>query len=135
MRVYLAAAYARKLEMRAVETFLSDIPNVVITSRWLGEETGSYCPPDPPGRARMDVEDIEACDVLVRFTDNLVGFDKVPARLATGARMWETGFAFASGKPCIIVGGHQCVFDYLPHMIHVRGLAELRSWLKEHAND
>lgn len=121
--------------MRGVETrILAEVPNIFITSRWLGEETDSYYPPNPPGRARMDVKDIEAANVIARFSDDLSA-EMVPARLASGARMWECGYAFASGKRVIIIGGYQCVFDHLPHMIHLRDLNALIEWLKEHAND
>lgn len=130
MHLYLAAAYSRKAEMRLIDYRISvDVPNVVVTSRWLGEETDSYYPPDPPGRAIMDVEDIDACDVIARFTDNLSA-ETVPSRLATGARMWETGYAYATGKRIVVVGGYQCVFDHLPGVLHLRDADALIEWLK-----
>lgn len=129
-RVYLAAAFSRKDEIRAVADDLK-AAGVNVQSRWLYE-------PDPPTginrrrfmreRAEIDVQDVLACDILVRFTDQ-VPDDTVPSYLISGSRMWEAGMAYQAGKTVIVVGGFQCVFDYLSSILHVHNVAELKEYL------
>lgn len=122
LKVYLAASFSRQKEMRIVAARLADV-GVEITSRWLFENQGMK-----HGNARRkfmmrcaltDLEDIRSCDVFVRFTDDLTPM-MVPSHLATGARMGETMYAYSLGKPVIIVGGHQNVFDFLPSFTHIK---------------
>lgn len=133
--LYLAASFSRQAEMRAVRSRLQD-EGFGITSRWLDEI------PCPEGQERaafltdmadVDLFDLDLADVIIRFTDQgaLLGkTEPVPASLATGARHFETGYAYARGKRVIIVGGHQNVFDYLRGFVHVAGVEELVSYLK-----
>ena len=122
LKVYLAASFSRQAEMRLVAARLVDV-GVEITSRWLFENQGMK-----HGNARRkfmmrcaltDLEDIRAGDVFVRFSDDLTS-PLVPSHLATGARMGETMYAYALGRPVIIVGGHQNVFDFLSSFTHVK---------------
>lgn len=124
MKVYLAASWSRKLEMQEVARTLKREKIKVVVSRWLLEsKTKDYTasPAYLRKRSEMDLADVKACDVLVRFSDDL---DRVfvPASLATGARMVEMGvemgLAYAMGKRIVVVGGHQPIFDYLPDVIH-----------------
>ncbi len=139
-RVYLAAAWGRKDEVRGIADQLIGV-GINVRARWL------YEPPAPPTdyarhaflqeRAQIDVDDVIHANVLVRFSDDL-SMPTVPSSLATGSRMFEQGVAKIIGdlydygagetlkqmgipnKRVIVIGGNQCVFDYLPNIIHVR---------------
>jgi len=131
MVVYLAASWTRRNEIKMVATYLR-AAGIEVRARWLDEEP---VPADPDRerflihRATEDVEDVLACDVLVRFTDDLTA-PTVPSRLATGARMFEMGLAWGAGKQIVVVGGHQCIFDHLPvNITHVRDVQELKNYL------
>lgn len=129
MRVYLGASFSRQSEMRAIAERLK-LSGVEVTSRWL-EET----PPPNHNREKffrecafLDVEDVKRANMLVRFADDLRG-SIVPANLATGARMFETGLAWSLGIPIVVVGGYQNVFDYLPSIIHLKDVDALIRYL------
>jgi hypothetical protein len=125
MRLYLAAAWSRKDEVRMIADALNELPEIEVQARWLFEPVPKdYNTTFREQRAVMDVEDVVGADVLVRFTDDLSG-PVVPAGLATGARMFEMGLAYALGKTIIVVGGIQPIFDYLPSVIHVKNVEEL----------
>lgn len=124
--VYLAASWTRRQEIRGYANELLS-HGIRVRSRWL-EETECH---DELAfeqflqqNALIDTEDIRRSDVLVRFTDDLSAAF-VPSRLATGARMFETGYAYALGKHVVVVGGNQCVFDRLPEITHVPDLSSL----------
>lgn len=127
MKVYLAAAFCRKEEILGVAKQLEEI-GITVTSRWLTEQKD--VPTDVSKaeflaqRAQIDLDDIDCADILVRFSDDL-STPTVPSHLATGSRMGETCWALAHNKMVVVVGGHQCVFDYLPQVYHVRDLEEL----------
>src|SRR5271167_3300154 len=144
-KIYLSARMSRQEEMRAARGVLEEAgydfsggyPAIIVCSRWLDEpfipnaSTFEAC---AHKIAFRDVCDIDDCDTLVRFADDLrpipnsdttPGERYVPASWATGGRMWEMGYAYAKGKRIIVVGGHQSVFDWLPSVDHVKDLEEL----------
>jgi hypothetical protein len=133
LKVYIAAAWHRQKEMCALAEELKAATGVEVTSRWLHEipAKGSKLKKDRSKRlwAKRDVQDVRKADVLVRFSDDL-SRDMVPAQWATGSRMFEMGLAFERKMHVIVVGGHQPVFDYLPEIIHVRHLSELKTLLR-----
>jgi|GEM_PF-2302089 len=134
-KIYLSARMSRQEEMRAARGFLEEAgydfsggyPAIIVCSRWLDEP---FIPNAPTFEACAhkiafrDICDIDDCDTLVRFADDLT-IETVPASWATGGRMWEMGYAYAKGKRIIVVGGHQSVFDWLPSVDHVKDLEEL----------
>lgn len=135
MRIYLAAAWSRKKEIKLIADQLNEILGVIVTANWLIEDSKpkkknvfKYC----QERARIDVQDVRKADMLIRFTDDL-RHKVVPARLATGARMFEMGYAYALGKKIVVVGGHQPIFDYLPGIVHVNDVETLKSFLSVEA--
>src|SRR5271166_986244 len=121
MKVYLAAAFHRKEEIRTVALRLRLI-GVGVTSQWLEE---GPCPTEQPAKdkflretAFQDLADIRDADVFVRFTDftseelslmqkrkNEGYLVSVAPSLITGARHFECGYALATGKPILVVGG------------------------------
>jgi hypothetical protein len=128
MKVYIAAAFCRKSEMAQVANELADL-GVEVTSRWLVEQEFDPTRRDKAEflatRAQIDLDDIDRSDILVRFSDDLSS-PTVPSHLATGSRMGETLWALAHNKTVIIVGGYQCVFDYLPQVVHVKNADVLK---------
>jgi hypothetical protein len=44
--------------------------------------------------------------------------------------MFEMGLAYALGKPIVVVGGIQPIFDYLPTINHVRDIGELNGIIR-----
>lgn len=125
MKVYLAASWSRRIEMQSIAAILRSM-GVEVNSRWLKEQDGPVHGREKHRRetALIDVADVKSCDALVRFSDDLSGVF-VPAHLATGARMFETGMAYSLGKPIYVVGGKQNVFDSLPNIIHVKDVDAL----------
>ena len=125
MKVYLAAAWGRRLEIVAVAERLREL-GVEVTSRWLTEEANMSMDSDSfaAERAAIDLADVDAADTLVRFTDAL-SEQSVDSRLVSCARMVEFGYAKKAGKRLYVCGGHQNVFDYLPEVIHVKDVYEL----------
>lgn len=126
--VYLAASYSRKSEMRELAKEL-EMMGVHSTSRWVeevvptaGQEKWRMI------NALMDREDVIKADTFVRFTDDLSNLT-VPSHLATGTRMAEMGIAMEHGKPIIVVGGKQCLFDWMPNVIHLKDKGELKRFL------
>ena len=133
MKLYLAAAYHRKDEMKALAVRIEALGHVV-TSRWLEEEA---MPTDPMeqllflrSNATMDFDDVRSADMLIRFTDDL-STSTVPSGWCTGSRMEETGYAYALGKDIVIVGGMQSIFDRLASRLHLRNEAALLHFLKD----
>jgi nucleoside 2-deoxyribosyltransferase len=127
IKIYLAASWSRKAEIADVAKELQK-EGYIITSRWLNQEKvvkGISLEAFRRQRAKIDVADVKRADVLVRFSDDL-SRKFVPSNLATGARMFETGLAYALGKKIIVVSGHQPIFDYLPTIMHVRHVSELK---------
>lgn len=117
MRVYLAARYSRKNEIKAlIPVFGSH--GISVGSRWLHETS----PPDTTldkvtpefcqETASTDLEDIEMCDALVFFAENpLVGTPR-------GGRHVEFGFALGIGKRIVVIGEKENIFHYLPGVVH-----------------
>ncbi len=134
MRLYLAAAWTRKKEIREVAEELNKLcPEFLfVHSRWLEEQGEAYGGTKGTStateRAQTDIDDVAAADMLVRFTDDLTS-EFVPSRLASGARMFEMGYAYALGKEIVVVGGVQPIFDHLPRIVHVKDVDELKQYL------
>jgi hypothetical protein len=128
LKVYLAAAFSRKDEICEIAEQLEGL-GIEITSRWLKEPAADPRQEDRAAfmaeRAKIDLEDIDRADMLVRFSDDLSA-PTVPSHLATGSRMGETLWALAHEKIVIVVGGHQCVFDYLSGVVHVQDVDQLK---------
>lgn len=136
MKIYLSAAWSRKTEVNSVGADLEkSIPGLIVNCRWLKEgPTPDTWPKSRITKARRiraqeDVEDVLSSDLLVRFTDDLTS-EMVPSRLATGARMFEMGLAYAVGIPIVVVAGFQPIFDYLSEVRHVKNVASLKRLLR-----
>lgn len=106
--------------------------DIIVNSRWLDEEPYPKCPIAQKlflrDRAYMDKADVQACDVLARFSDDLSTV-AVPSGWCTCARMEETGMAEAWGKTIVVIGGRQSVFDNIPARIQLDNTLELYDFL------
>lgn len=152
MKIYLAAAWSKREEMKALAAELEqEIPGLIVNARWIKEEPSSnrwfVADPaknasmnhEPVGhgqfelrrfRAQQDKEDVLAADALVRFSDDLTP-QTVPSYLATGSRMVEMGMAIVAGVSVYVVGGFQPIFDYLPEVTHLKNTEELKEELRQ----
>lgn len=114
--LYLAAHYARNAEMRQYRDTLHAI-GYVVTSRWIDQHGGALTEAlgenelnnDPRiglPYAIKDIEDIQAADTMVSFTNGK----------GRGGRHVEFGIAWAYGKRLIIVGNREHVFHCVPEV-------------------
>lgn len=112
MRVYLAAQFARRVELRGYAEEL-ERHGIAVTSRWLREDYDGLATIDPlPDEvaaqcARDDLADIDASDLVVCFTE------APRSGLYTGGRHVEFGYALARQMPIVIVGPSENVFHCL----------------------
>ncbi len=135
LKVYLAARYSRRDEMREHRKVLQAI-GLQVTSRWLdeksdtngdmGEETDEFY----IETAIKDLADIERADAFILFSENpLEGFKR-------GGRHFESGYAFKAKKVIYVVG--ECkenVFHYLPGIVHFATFEDLTTDLKRYAKE
>lgn len=131
LNIYLAARFSRLPELVGYAGELAE-EHIAVTSRWLrgGHEwvgtPDDEIPRDALARfAIEDIEDIEAADVMVNFTE--------PSRAgsARGGRHVELGYAVARGMTVIVVGHVENVFHALPQVIYVETWAEAKRILIE----
>jgi len=130
MRVYIAARFSLKNHAKELAGQLEQI-GVTVTSRWLDE-----APMPTHGQEKflretafIDLQDVDAADVLVILSDNLALHDLVPSKWATGSRHFEAGYAFAKGKPIVCVGDRDNLFYHMPNVVSVKNEAELLRYL------
>lgn len=113
--------FSLKEEMQVKAKELRDL-KIEVTSRWLREKLNSKADlndtSDDSNRyhAKLDVEDIDACDTFVLHTVSPLQPTK------RGGRHWETGYAYAKGKSIILCGPRENVFHYLP------GIKQFDTW-------
>jgi len=103
-KVYLSGSYLQRVTLANLAGHLRD-QGVIICTRWL-DGRGENMSRD--GQARMDLEDIRECDVLVHIAPGQVGDG-----YRSGGRHVELGYALAFGKPIIHVGQAENVFHDL----------------------
>jgi nucleoside 2-deoxyribosyltransferase len=102
--IYLACRFSRRHEMQGCRADLLRA-GFTVTSRWI--DLKEKVEADARQCADIDVADIKLADIIISFPD--------PARAyaSRGGHFFEEGYAFASGKPVIIVGNRSHVFHHL----------------------
>lgn len=116
-KVYLAGSYTRKEEIRAYAEELQRM-GVEVTARWFREpHAANVTLPEVPldksvQYAQNDIDDINACDTIISFTEDPV------TGTPRGGRHVEFGYALAKGKQLICVGPWENIFHYLPQVTH-----------------
>lgn len=119
LKVYLAARYSRRDELRSFRAVLIG-GGFEVTSRWLGEGTpldhkmSDLSEEYQRVSAEVDLEDIDAADYLILYSEDP---DKGTPR---GGRHVEFGYALAKGKSIIVIGPKENIFHALPGIQHVR---------------
>ena len=123
MKVYLAAQYPRRNEMRTVAALLL-ANNIEVTSHWILESL----PLDTQLHdvtahkllqfAVQDRLDIDEADALVLFSED------PNAGLPRGTHHTEFGYAMGLGKRLIVIGGPENVFHYFPEVVHYASLGD-----------
>lgn len=127
-KIYLAASYARKNEMRGVRDVLVAAGHTV-TSTWIDrpddleglstDKKKRFMQETPliyVGFAQQDIDDLCNASVLIMFT----GDDK-----STGGRHTEFGIAMVLGIEVVIVGPRENVFHCFDSIWHHNSWAEL----------
>ena len=116
MKVYLAARFSDRPQMQAVADRLKPL-GFDIVARWVygGEEGLSR-----EQIAILDIADVDACDVLVSFTQPYGTLTK------GGGRHVEFGYALARGKKLVVIGFRENVFHHWPN---VSVFASITDWL------
>jgi|ERR1035441_6869975 nucleoside 2-deoxyribosyltransferase len=113
MRVYTAAAYGRKLEIRECAK-QAERCGIKVGAEWLKESAApdSKLAESTPEQlaiyAQQDWWDIGACDIFVFWAEDQ--YNQPPR----GGRLTELGIAMALGKPIVVIGEPENVFFYLP---------------------
>jgi hypothetical protein len=122
-KVYLASAYSRRAEMRAIAAALIAAGHD-ITARWIDgrhETPSAGMAVDSTEHlgwaADEDVEDVAASDAVVSVTG---GGDR-----SRGGRHVEAGIAIGLGKRRIVLGEREHVFDHRRDVEQVASVDEL----------
>jgi nucleoside 2-deoxyribosyltransferase len=115
LQVYLASRFSRFDELNGYKQELAKL-DVEVTSRWLngGHEWVGTADEDIPveaqaGFASQDLEDIDAADLVICFTEAM------NSPYTRGGRHVEFGYALAKGKAIIVVGHRENVFYCLSY--------------------
>lgn len=108
IRVYVAAPFVCKAEAKLVRSELQS-HGFDVTSRWIDNHHATEVQADDLMNleANVDLEDICASDALV-----LVHYPDI-AKLGSGGKHFETGYAVALGIPVFVLGKPTSVFHYL----------------------
>ena len=117
MKIYLAAQYPKRDEMKAFADRLSAL-GITVTSRWLledkpldtniGDDTEQFY----KETAIIDLLDVKAADTVVFFSENpLVGVPR-------GGRHVEYGYALGLGRNITVIGPKENIFHFLPWIVH-----------------
>jgi hypothetical protein len=115
MRIYLAAAYSRRLELAGYADQLR-ADGHEITAKWL---TGIH---EEPGwhealYAADDFADVQRADCVLSFTE------APKTSRNRGGRHAEFGMGLAWGKLLILCGPREHCFHFLPQVRHFEGTA------------
>ena len=132
MKVYLAARFSRREEMRRHAEELLGLGHEV-TAQWVvGRAEASHHPDRVSGHteayeAIVSVEDLKD----VADADCIICFSEQPRSTNTrGGRHVEFGLAVAGEKRIILVGPRENVFHFLPQVEHFADWAGLREVLE-----
>ena len=118
MNVYIAAPYQMRDEALVLMFLLKD-KGIGCTSSWLTEAAED----DSDEAARRDLADIDRCDAFVAMNPERY------RNAGTGGRHVEYGYAFALGKPLLLLGIVSNVFHRLSDAVLVDGVTELTARL------
>jgi len=113
MRVYIAARYSRKYDMKLVRLEL-ERNGLLCTSSWLNEphapDTEMQSLTEEMNReyATTDLHDIDRADHVLFFSESVL--------TPRGGRHVEFGYALGVGKIIHVIGPRENIFHYLEHV-------------------
>ena len=123
VKIYLAARYGRREELRVIARKLEDLGHI-ITSRWIWTEWEANCegsaaaPPEDRERfAAIDMYDVKNADCVISFTEE-------PRSNSRGGRHVEFGMALAWRKLNIVIGPHEHIFHHHETVKHFNTIEE-----------
>lgn len=103
-KLYLAARFSDRPAMETIGDRLKAL-GFEITARWVyGGEDGLT----REQIALLDIEDVDACDTVVSFTQAYGSMNK------GGGRHVEFGYGMAKGKRLVVIGERENVFHHFP---------------------
>lgn len=115
MKIYLAARYIRRDELRGYAKKLREL-GYIVTSRWLRETkdpvstVADVTEAEHIRIAKRDLKDVARADMFVCF-NNEAGMKK------RGGHHVELGYALALGKKIVVLEGEENTFNYLPEIV------------------
>lgn len=118
MKIYLAAQYSQKEEMRGYANILRGL-GIEVTSRWLEEphkpntQMHEVTEEELAEYAKNDMQDVYVADLLVFFSQPST------TPVARGGRHVEFGMALAFGMPILVVGPKENIFHLMKYVRHV----------------
>lgn len=129
MKIYMASRFGNRKALREVRDALeaNNEHEYDIVSRWIDVEdrpNGKAEEDYWKGWAKIDIEDLDACDCLILYTEDCI---KDPPR---GGMRFEEGYVYAQKKPIIVVGPRIIVFDQLEDKFYCRDWQECYEVLK-----
>jgi nucleoside 2-deoxyribosyltransferase len=121
---YLASRWSRIKELRSYAVRLQDL-GIEITSRWIYRDEPNVVDLESDEAETVTVEDLQ--DVL--RADACILFAETPRTPTRGGRFVEFGYAIATRKRLIVIGGKENVFTSLPQTEHFDSFRDLDSFL------
>ena len=112
MKIYLAARYARRKELKEYAKQLMALGHGIISS-WLDERKATnvdYTTITPRfwrEHANRDIEDLTQADAIVSFTEPKGSYQR------GGGRHVEFGYGLAAGKALYLIGPREVIFHHL----------------------
>lgn len=108
MKIYLAARYSRREELKGYRELLQSRGHVV-TSSWIDTDLeGRAADEEREKVAIVDLNDLRSSEACISFTE------PPDAKAGRGGRHVEFGLAYALGLVCVVVGHRENVFHHLP---------------------
>ena len=123
-RAYLASRFSRIKELRSYAVRLQDL-GIEITSRWIYRDEPNVEDLERDEAERVAIEDLED----VARADTCIPFAETPRTPTRAGRMVEFGYAVATKKRLIRLGGKENVFSSLPQIEHFDSFRDLDSYL------
>jgi len=122
MKIYLAHNFKARWWLRDYKALL-ELNGHKVTSRWITQNYPEIRTHEIEQKAALeDLEDIDAADALILFTDQ---YGDSPGK----GKFMEYGYALAKGKQIYIHGKdiQSCIFYYLPGVKVLSLISALRS--------
>jgi nucleoside 2-deoxyribosyltransferase len=119
MKLYLANMFSLRAETEEFAASLTRAGHKIVSSWVFGNEEHLTF----PGIAQQDLAEVAVCDAVVKFSQPYGTLH------AGGGRHFEAGYALGLGKLVFVVGPHEQIFDWHPHIINFPTLDFLMRYL------